>query len=99
VRRLLVLIHGLPRTGQVAQAVLGPAASWGDQEELLAAIVDVLGYINYLLGRAHFPKQAPAKPPKPIPRPGQQAEAEAVEEPITAEELAEALAEFRKAPT
>ena len=87
-RRLLVLLHGLPRTGQVARAVLGPAASWNDNEELLAALVDAVGQTNYLLGRAHFPKQAPAKPPKPVPRPGQQTTAEDVEEPISAEELA-----------
>jgi hypothetical protein len=88
----------------LARSVLGEAASWGDREELLAAIVDALGQTNYLLGRAHFPKQAPSRPPKPVPRPGQQAEVE-VEDgeddgpPVTLEEAVAALAEFRQSPT
>jgi hypothetical protein len=73
--------------------LLGPAAGWGDREELLAAIVDALGQTNYLLGRAHFPKQSPSKPPKPVPRPGDngtQAD-DSGDPPVTAEELAEFL--------
>ncbi len=95
-----MLVEGLPRAGQLGRAVLGEAAGWGDQEELLAAIVDALGQTNYLLGRAHFPKQAPSKPPKPVPRPDQNGAADDDEdEPMSPEELAEALAEFRKSPT
>lgn len=48
---------------------MGPgAADWDDQTELLAATVDWLGHIDYLLQKAHF-KGSP-KPPPPVPRPG-----------------------------
>lgn len=73
----------------MARSILGPEAAWGDQEELLAAIVDALGQTNYLLGRAHFPKQAPSRPPKPVPRPGvngDQGEDEDEGPPVTLEE-------------
>ena len=73
--------------------MLGEAAGWGDREELLAAIVDLLGQTNYLLGRAHFPKQAPSRPPKPVPRPGVNGD-EGEDEgdpPVTPEELREFL--------
>jgi hypothetical protein len=48
--------------------VLGPASGWGDREELLAAAVDWLGHIDYLLRAAHF--KGHAEPPTPVPRPG-----------------------------
>jgi len=52
----------------VARAVLGPAAGWDDQTELLAAAVDWLGHIDYLLHKAHF--KGGGDPPQPVPRPG-----------------------------
>ena len=58
----------MPPKGALARAVLGPAAGWGDTEELLAAAVDWLGHIDYLLSAApHF--KGTRKPPALVPRP------------------------------
>jgi hypothetical protein len=57
----------LPPKGAVARAINGPAADWDDRTELLAAAVDRLGQIGYLLHRAHFKG---GTEPTPVPRPG-----------------------------
>jgi hypothetical protein len=55
----------------LARAVYGDAGEWGASEELLAAAVDRLGHVGYLLHRAHF--KGSSEPPPPIPRPGRPA--------------------------
>jgi hypothetical protein len=50
----------------VARAEHSPP--WGDTEELLAAAVDRLGEVAYLLRKAHF--KGDPQPPAPVPRPG-----------------------------
>lgn len=54
----------LPRESALAQKLLGPDASWGLTEQLLAMTVDRLREANYQRGGGKGPK------PKPIPRPG-----------------------------
>lgn len=46
----------------------GEAAGWGFSEELLAAVVDQLGYLAYLTKAAHF--KGHHEPPRPLQRPG-----------------------------
>lgn len=46
-RRLGVLVRHLPRHSATSQAINGPAvAEWGQTEELLASVVDVLVAVN-----------------------------------------------------
>lgn len=67
-RRLRALIARLPRDSWTVQAIAGDRARWGDQEHLLATIVDALQQGNWMFAAANS-KHSP-DPPSPIRRPG-----------------------------
>lgn len=66
VRRLWVLVSGLPRDSAMARELLGDAAEWSPEMHRLTDIVDVLNGLVYVTVRANGGK---AKRPKPVPRP------------------------------
>lgn len=66
--RLQSLISQLPRESRTMRAVVGDSARWGEQEHLLATLIDVTAHLTYLFRAANF-KGRPEMP-DPLPRPG-----------------------------
>lgn len=66
--RLGRLINRFPRTSWTARALGGEATRWGEQEHLLAALIDVTSHVAYLTRSAHF--KGKTQPPEPVRRPG-----------------------------
>ena len=78
---------------------MGAEATWDDRTELLAAVVDRLGQIDYLLRRAHF--KGDADPPPLVPRPGDTPDSDGngkVDDDGLPATLEEAAAYFRANP-
>lgn len=67
-RRLQVLLAHLPRESWTVREVNGEQARWGDQEHLLATIIDVLVQANWMFVSAN--SKQPPDMPKPLRRPG-----------------------------
>lgn len=66
--RLGRLINRLPRDSWTARAIGGEETRWGEQEHLLATLIDVTSHLTYLTRMAHF--KGRAEQPKPLTRPG-----------------------------
>lgn len=56
----------MPRESALVRAEIGPAADWGPQEHLLAAVFDTLSLANWQRGSGKKSRK-----PKPLPRPGE----------------------------
>lgn len=65
----MVLLSGLPRDSAFIRAVLGENADWGQQEELLASIAELLDLSNRLFLQANSKPGTRSPKPIEIPRP------------------------------
>jgi hypothetical protein len=68
-RRLINLIRHLPRESATAVAMIGEVHPWDDSDYLLARIADSVAHLGWMFAGVHA-KNAPKKPPDPVPRPG-----------------------------
>lgn len=68
-RRLAVLVRGLPADALTVQA-LHIEASWGTTEYLLAEVLDTLRQANWLTVELNKKKNARNPQPERVPRPG-----------------------------
>lgn len=69
-RRLRVLVVGIPLDGNVGREIGDPRATgWGNVEELLAGILEVVDAGNRLYFRAHTKRGAQQPKPIKVPRP------------------------------
>lgn len=66
--RLGVLIQYLPRESATKQEAIGDEARWGDEEHLLATIIDAIAQLSWMFAAANS-KRAPERP-RPLRRPG-----------------------------
>lgn len=66
IRRLWVLVRGLPRTSNTVRAAQGEAADWTVDTTVLARIANTLVQAN----STRWTESDLLKPPKPKPRPG-----------------------------
>lgn len=67
-RRFENLIAHLPRDSATVLNVAGEQARWGDQEHLLATVVDAISQLSWITASA-YSRKAPDRP-KPLRRPG-----------------------------
>ena len=68
IRRLWVLVSGLPRDSVLIREVVGEAAEWSVDTYRLADIVDQLQNLTYITVKAYGGKM---RKPRPVPRPRQ----------------------------
>lgn len=73
-RRLCVYVRGLPLKCRLFQKLGGPKVRWGQEEHLIADVIDGLNHLLFvtyrLAGASGVRRQDLTNPPKGIPRPG-----------------------------
>lgn len=70
-RRMIVLVKGLPASSRVRAAMAGDenGSRWGDVEHLLAVLVDSVNFLTQVTAYKGSGRK-PTGPPPPLPRPG-----------------------------
>jgi hypothetical protein len=97
-RRLRSLVTGITLDGALGRALEAPEAiGWGNVEELLAGLIEVVDVGNRLYLKVHKKKGTPDPKPIRVPRPGD-AEEEKERRPATSDEIKAFFGDIRYVP-